>query len=159
MKEDHELSGDLASMKLFAALLIKQGFEIVAYGHRGDGFDMKATDKNGNVCLFNLKQRYIASNCYGDLVMDKSNYDTLLWAQSNNPDSKVAYVQFFTDNVIYISNEKGWNTIVKQCPKTTRFNDRHYMTKTLVQKMQSDSGVNKIDLNNVDLNVLKDIWS
>lgn len=156
-KEDHSYTGDLNSLKLFAALLILNNFEAVEYGHRGDGYDLKGIDKNGQLWLFNLKQRYFASDKYGDLMMDKSNYDTLLWAQSNNPNSKVAYVQFFTDK-IFISNLQGWSELSLNCPKTTRFSDNRYVQKTVVKKDQNAIGVKVINYAKIDLNKLKNIY-
>lgn len=56
-KEDHNVSGDNDSIKLFMMLMIAyDNFESVVKGHKGCEYDVKGL-KNGCNYLFNLKQR------------------------------------------------------------------------------------------------------
>jgi hypothetical protein len=164
--EDHKESGDLASLKLFSALLIMNGYCGVVYGDGNCGYDIMALKiergSDGGFeqkeYLFNLKQRDIPSGRYGDLVMDKKDFDALHWAQERRAGSKVLYVQFFTDGIICISNDKDWEEITRDCPTTTRFGNNEYVKKTLKQKSQSAEGVKRIDLNKISLDKLKNIY-
>ena len=164
--EDHKESGDLASLKLFSAILIMNGYCGVVYGDGNCGYDIMALKRerasdgsmSQNEYLFNLKQRDFPSRKYGDLVMDKADFDALHWAQERRKGSKALYVQFFNDGVVFISNDKGWEEITRDCPTTTRFGNNEYVKKTLKQKMQDAEGVKRIDLNAISLDKMKNIY-
>lgn len=157
-KEDHNKSGDLKSLKLFAALLFMNGFETVEYGHRGDGYDMKGVDRQGREYLFNLKQRNIASDKYNDLMLTKADFESLQWARENNKDCKIAYVQIYKDGVVFITGERGWGEFESMCPTTTRFDNNEYIMKTNKTKSQNAADVKRIDLKKIDLNTLKELY-
>ena len=157
MREDHNRSGDMESLELFAVLMIQHGFNCLLYGEKGDGFDITGARK-GVVYLFNLKQRNFPSTKYNDLVLDKADFDALKWAQGNNLGSKAAYVQFFTDGYVFISNAKGWEETTLDCPRTTRFGDNETVRKTIMRKPQDARGVKRIDLGKVSLDGMMDIY-
>ena len=147
-KEDHNVSGDNDSIKLFMMLMIAyDNFEGVVKGHKGCGYDVKGL-KNGCNYLFNLKQRDFNSTKYGDLVMDKADFEALEWAKKQSGENtKILYAQFFKDNTLFITNDQGWSVLKRSCPTTTRFEQNNYIEKTLMQKMQDADNVRRIDLN------------
>ena len=104
--------------------------------------------KNGCNYLFNLKQRDFNSTKYGDLVMDKADFEALEWAKKQSGENtKILYAQFFKDNTLFITNDQGWSELKRSCPTTTRFEQNNYIEKTLMQKMQDADNVRRIDLN------------
>lgn len=157
-REDHKESGDNNSIILFMTLLLWYcDFDGVVKGHKGCDYDIKGI-KGDTEYLFNLKQRAVSSDRYGDLVMDKEDFDALHWAQEKNKNAKVLYVQFFTDYVIYITNDKDWEEIKRDCPTTTRFSDNTYVKKVLMRKDQCADNVKRIDLNTMCLDDKKYIY-
>lgn len=157
MAEDHNRSGDLESIRLFSVLMLRHGFNCVLYGEKGDGFDVTGA-RDGVVYVFNLKQRNFESTKYGDLVLDKADFDALRWAQERSLGSKAAYVQFFTDGYMFVSDASGWEETTLDCPVTTRFGDNDIVRKTLMRKAQDAKGVRRVDLSKVRLDTLMDIY-
>lgn len=162
MRENHNLSGDLKSLKLVSCLLVNSGFIRIEYGFRGDGYDILAISENDCVYLFNVKQRKFRSDKYGDLTLDESDFNSLQWAKKRYADDghnvKAVYIQFFTDDVMFISNDEGWYVIERNCPTTTQFSNNTYIDKRLKQKMQDADGVTRIDTKNVSLDKMKLIY-
>lgn len=162
MREDHKESGDDKSLKLVSCFLVNSGFVKIEQGFKGNGYDLLAETSDGEIYLFNVKQRNFASGKYGDLTLDENDFNALQWAkhkfQSAGRNVKCVYIHFFTDNVMFATNDMNWGLLVRHCPATTRFGNNNYIQKRLKQKMQNEPDVKRTDLNNVSFDKMKMIY-
>lgn len=111
----------------FIKILRNKGFKVVDtdYYRRTFPWDIEA-EKDGKICLFELKNRDFPSTKYGDVTIEESKVRRMLVTPF-----RCFLVYFFEDRWTLIDlRETPYSTIVKKHPKTTRFQDDDTITTT-----------------------------
>lgn len=112
----------------FKKLLESKGFQDVQETPRYCRWDVEGY-YGGEKWCFELKNRSFDSGRFGDVAVNKDKYDYLLGLPH-----RVVLVEFFTDRwcLIDVKNRRPDDVIIRECPRTTRFEDRTLRDNSMV---------------------------
>lgn len=125
---------DARSKKIFIEFLKSKGFTNIKDTDDTEGqyyrLDVTA-EFMGKTIAFELKDRTVKHNAFGDCFCEKSKYDAAVEFMNKKIYSAVYCCNFFSDEIFAISNILDGKALVKNCPNSTYFKNRSYKEKIM----------------------------